>query len=354
MKHIAILFSLLMITACSGTTGSSDLSATCDTGGVSLKHVSGSASTRGSEYHIAISIDDIAMEAIADTGSSNLIVSNSSGLTPSGSGTPVPGNPGCPNSASICYGGGTYATLVAYPGTVDLNCGPGVSNFDYGYIQSGTANITLIGLAYRGAETGSVAKTFFEQLSEKTGLSDEFSMLLCGVNNPNSKITFGGTGNTPISSFQYVPITQKSYYVINAGAVKIGGVQMGTSTLSAKTTIVDSGTTLNLVPQDIYNAIVQKIGVSVGNPGDNITCPNTSGMPNVTIDLDKSVTLTIKPNTYFKKLDNGLCFFGFAPTNLPLNILGQVAMENYKVHFDRKFNNKQGQIGFAPNTECGN
>jgi hypothetical protein len=348
MKHLLILPILLLISTC----GASTSNPTCDIAGTKLTHVvvASKPATQGVEYHIPIAINGTNMEAIADTGSSNLIVSRSD-FIPSG---PSLGN------YSIRYGSGA-ATLEAHADSVSLKCGPAVNNFIYGSIQPGSSqNTTLMGLAYNDIErhiSGTQPEqTFFEQLASnpQNKISDEFSMLLCGVGNNNSRIIFGGTGTTPIGSFQYVSLTEKSYYVINAGAVKIDGAQMGANFLtnSSQRTIVDSGTTLNLVPQDVYDAIVAnpKIAPFVSTPGANINCPDTSGMPDITVDLDNFVTLTIKPSTYFKKLDNGQCFFGFSPKSGALNILGQVAMENYKIHFDRK----NSQIGFAANTECNN
>ena len=66
MKHLLILPVLFFSMTCSNSSG---FRPTCDTEGVGLKHVvKGTADTHGTEYHISISVDGTAMEAIADTG----------------------------------------------------------------------------------------------------------------------------------------------------------------------------------------------------------------------------------------------------------------------------------------------
>lgn len=350
MKHLFLLSSLIFVANCSNN---SPITPTCDR--VLSHHVTGQAGTHGSEYHISISVDGTQMEAIADTGSSNLLIAGNIGFKPS--------NP-TGNSFSIGYGDpvSSTATLTQYQGTVDLNCASGVSWYNYGYITNykstnGTSQATLLGLAYRDLQQPQADEntpTFFKDLVKNDSISNEFAMLLCGVDNSNSKINFGGVSSKFIGTFNYTPILKGSsgvndYYNVGAGAVTVGTTSVGD--LTGMQTIVDSGTTLNLVPQSIYDNIVAQLsGVDVGSPGSEISCPSLSGLPNITIMLG-SLPLVITPQTYFKNLGGGNCFFGFAPGG-NIAILGQVTMENYYVHFDRKYNNNQGQIGFGPNTMC--
>ncbi len=359
MKHLLILPVLFFSMTCSNSSG---FRPTCDTEGVGLKHVvKGTADTHGTEYHISISVDGTAMEAIADTGSSNLLVAHDA-VTPTG---PSLG------SFSIAYGRGA-ADLQTYQGTVDLNCGPGVKGYRYGYIQPGSSEtLTVMGLAYHSIEKFSGPNppdhTFFEDLVLTQGISDEFSMQLCGMNNPNSKIYFGGVSSSIDSSqFQYVPVIEDKWYTIKASTIQTHDRKHSVpGTLG--NVIVDSGTTLNLIPSAMLNDLVTYLSTTYpgaadwatiqANPGGvKVACPSAAqlaSLPSIDIVLSDTVTLSIAPNTYFKSTDNG-CYFGFAQQTDQTIILGQVTMENYYVHFDRKFISQgqiRGRIGFIPSAK---
>lgn len=359
MKFATLTAALLFSLSCSNAT----IMPTCDTEGVVLNHnvINGAAATaRGVAYHISISIDGNALTAIADTGSSNLIVQQ--GFSAS---TPSLG------TFSITYGGGS-ATLDAYTGQVNLNCQQGVKNFQYGVIQAGSStNQSILGLAYKNSIESTLPgekpfPTFMTQLTDSPStLSDEFSMLLCGYGNDKSRITFGGLPNFAKSlNFQNVQIVEKSWYVINARQVSAGGTNFGDLSQDGSSVIVDSGTTLNLLPSNVTSSIISYLSSNYPHAANwtaiqsqasaptPISCPSQSDisqMPNINIALDNNVTLSIAPNTYFKKISGGQCFFGFAnqEAGSPI-ILGQVTMENYMVRFDRT----NSQIGFAKTNQC--
>ncbi|MES2503331.1 MAG: pepsin-like aspartyl protease [Myxococcota bacterium] len=372
MNCLPILLIILALTACKSAE-----QPVCDTEGVPLAHQTnkifkGPLQTRGSEYHVSLEVNGTPVIAIADTGSSNLDLASGQNFTPSGQSI---------GTYSIMYGAGGNNTIDGYHGTVGLNClnQTAIKPVLYGYIQPGSAqNENILGLAYRGKELYPAGyppeHAFFGQLVNQTAktstpILDEFAMLLCGVNNANSKINFGGTSSAFQGTFVYTPTIDPSYYVINTPTVSINGNSMG-SFDSTMATIVDSGTTLNLVPNAVLCAIVAQIeskggagitGIDCKNnskptgTGKNISCPENSALANLPdVDIaigNPSTTLSIKPSTYFKKLDNGQCFFGFGSNaGVGLNILGQVTMENYYVHFDRK----NTRIGFGSNAMCGN
>ncbi|MEI6806046.1 MAG: pepsin-like aspartyl protease [Myxococcaceae bacterium] len=357
MKHIFLLSGLLFLVNCSkGSADYAAIQSDCDS---VLNHVvTGKAGTNGSEYHISISVDGTPMLAIADTGSSNLLINPMSGFTPSN-----PTN----TQFSISYGDPVSSTafLTGYQGKVDLHCASGVKSYNYGYITNysstnGTSAATLMGLAYRDLQqpaANDATPTFFKDLVNNDNISNEFAMLLCGVGNSNSQINFGGISNLYKGTFHSVPILVgpsgvNDYYNIGAGAITVGETSVGS--LESVQTILDSGTTLNLIPPTLYQALVAQIpGTSNINPGSVVSCPDLTGLPNVTIMVTDTAgnqfPVVVTPQTYFKNLGGGQCFFGFAPGG-NIAILGQVTMENYYVHFDRK----NHQIGFAPNTLCNN
>ena len=191
---------------------------------------------------------------------------------------------------------------------------------------------------------------------------------------------------TIASQLQYVPIAEQSWYVLPGAHIYIGGKFVGALSSYSPTTciqggsspsctILDSGTTLNLVSTSIWTFLVDTLVKANSNlpafgedfwqvtNSDNqvIARPCTAlrlpGLPDITIKLLNSdqktvaTTLTLSSNVYFKSVGDGQCIFGFKPTTSNQHILGQTAMESSYIHFDRKNN----RIGFAPNTGmCGN
>ncbi|MBH1989301.1 MAG: A1 family peptidase [Myxococcaceae bacterium] len=376
MKKITWLPLSILLATC---TSKNTVAPTCDTQGTALSHHydSGKAATAsGVEYHISLQVDQTPVTAIADTGSANLILQSGT-LQPSGS--PL-------GKFQISYGSGTDY-LTAYQGSVSLDClAAGVPNFQYGLVQDGSMNnVSILGLAFRNKiesvpDNEALYATFMTQLAQdNSGISNEFSLQLCGYNNPNSTIYFGGlpTASSALR-FEYTPIKEQSWYVIGANQIGLSGSDGGIvssfgdlSTYGASV-ILDSGTTLNLLPSDIVNQIVSYLAQNYPNAATwpqiknqlskpvPIDCPSASELeklPNISIALE-NVTLSISPQTYFKKITEGQCFFGFSIANAvdPNNpiILGQVTMENYLIRFIRTAgdNGPLGAIGFASNAGC--
>lgn len=321
------------------------------------------------------------MELVADTGSSNLVIDNtSSGFNTNNlelTGSPFP----------IFYGGQTTISVQNYIGFVDFSCGAGIPNYYIGSIQSCTGSACtpqIMGLAYEGVAQGNQDHTFFADLTTTTGMSNEFSTLLCGVaHDGNSQIIFGGT-NSSLGSFtnaNYTPVKEKSWYVLNATSAYLGSVNSdnklgdfpeypypngGTPCAQAESsrtcTILDSGTTVSAIPSAMHSAMVKQIQAANSNlPTDEkfwagekeLVCSSVrlANLPNIILTFEGGLQLTIRPESYMKSTQENLCVFGFAPTGSDFVILGQAVMENQYIHFDRK-NNRIGFIdGFKA---CGN
>ncbi|MBL4818585.1 MAG: A1 family peptidase [Deltaproteobacteria bacterium] len=352
------------------------------------------------EYYITLKIDGQNFDLVADTGSSNLIVA---GLSASeASKEPI-------DPFLLSYGGGTSINVQNHLLSVSLENNDEKSTYRVGVPQCvkqcSDTFPRILGLAYRGVEQPADDRqpTFFTQMLsvEKPALSNEFSMLLCGFkddgsHNGKTNILFGGIEpGVTLTDSDYTPITENSWYVVNATEIKIEGKSMGKfnspaptaenpcATLNKRTgsnncTIVDSGTTINQVPKTMHEAIrdhlAPKVNLQTNNPfwdptvlvevdGKMVipTLPcdtiRKAGLPTVDVHIGELI-VKIPSKSYFKSKGGGGCMFGFGPTNVDspnFKILGQVAMENQYVHFDRKFNNKKGRIGFKQSLGlCGN
>lgn len=317
------------------------------------------------EYTLSISVgigNIQTVDVVADTGSSDLVLSDKE-YKPSASATKQN------KPLSLSYGS-CSGKAELYQDTVGLSCGNPVQQIFAYLSSSGSSCPNIMGLGYTSlARTGS---SFFDDLRSKNSMQNLFSMLLCG-NASGSQIILGGhVKNAPISALQYTPIVNENYYEMDVKNLAIEGGK-AIDFIAKQTVILDSGTTLSVIPSDMHDAIVAAIlKVNSSIPAnfftstkpseDDYTLPastlgDISKLPTVTITLAGSngsadLVLAIPPRVYLKNMGRGNLIFGFRKTSPGETIIfGQTLMENYYIVFDRA--NKQ--IGFAPNTGlCGN
>jgi hypothetical protein len=147
------------------------------------------------------------------------------------------------------------------------------------------------------------------------------------------------------TDFTWVPV----YASIGHWVVRLDGVSLGSDTLSqhAQPAIVDSGTSLLIVPSTQYARILQLICLNqnCANLGflSGIYCPNgSSGFPDL-IFLIEGHKFTIPSTLYLKEMGTTCVIMIDEIQGLELWILGMVFMRGYYTVFDME----KPQIGFA-------
>ncbi len=336
------------------------------------------------EYTARLQVGKQDIDFVADTGSSNLIVQGNASLCPTCTGSederyqPTEGH-SVGADFEISYGSGS-ATAAEYQDAVGLECGDPIEGYTFGVITTNKGLPNILGLAYQSIARGTLSP-FFDQLVEKHGLDNEFSMLLCG-HAPGSRIDLGGRDERrpDDASYQWIPLLEESYYVVEARSLQIkgGGTFAGDSALAfpgSVKTIIDSGTTMALLPSEMVDAIVALMKQTVQD--NNITnipdafwtttdpasddyshkipAAEVALFPTLQVMLrdasGQDAAFDISPDTYLKAIfqDADERVFGFRASR-SIYILGQVFMENGLYVFDRA--NKR--IGIAPNAGlCG-
>lgn len=332
-----------------------------------------------SVYTVRLHLGGQKIDFVADTGSSNLIVRGDSELCPDCSGSsaeryrPAAGQT-AGQTFSVNYGSGSGSVRV-FTDSVGLACGDPVDDYNFGVITEDRGLPNVLGLAYRSlAHTG--FEPFFDQLVDRHGLANEFSMLLCGSHS-GSHVTLGGRDSRRVddSAYRWAKIVEERYYAVSAQALKLDGgatFSGGQSELAfpaSGTTIVDSGTTLSLLPAEVTTPLVATLKQTASDAGLEIpdefwTTTDASNaaykhsfseadlahFPTLQVVLEDSegqpAVFDMAPETYFKGLyqEADERVFGFRPAGA-LNILGQVFMENGLIVFDRA----NQRIGIASN-----
>ncbi|KAL7318316.1 hypothetical protein PS15m_004550 [Mucor circinelloides] len=141
---------------------------------------------------------------------------------------------------------------------------------------------------------------------------------------------------------KYVPVTVKKYWQVDMTGVEVGGTNVLASTMPA---IVDTGTTLIIVPSAISKAIHKAIPGAEYDPmyGWRIPCAfaNDNSTESINIKLgDQDFPLYLRDLVRAKasqSLSTGksrLCYSGVAEANTPLVILGDTFLRSYYSVYD--------------------
>ena len=365
---------VLAIPACADEQG-------CELQHFDLEHHAGDASgaealgeaarPRHGVYMATLALGTPAQEvrAIIDTGSANLVVMG-------------PGCEGCdavdyqpelsttalaPGAAfTVTYGSaGLGATTTT--DMVGLPCGDAVEASFGVATEVDHLPSSILGLAYQSlAEPADAPLTpWFDAMVEGGLLSDIFSLRLCGPEGSGSHLKLGGMDESvDASALAYTPIVEERYYAISPPSFSMGEAALGEG---AATSVVDSGTTLLLVPQSVHQALVSALkaaaeaqGVSAQIPEGvwtesasdisaraTLTEAEVAALPPLTMTLQGEATgdtfqLQVPPERYFRRASSGDVYLGVRP-GPGMTILGQVFMEGLDVVFDRA----QSRVGFA-------
>ena len=348
-------------------------------------------------YWLDLEIGNGVVSAMLDTGSSDLIIMGDSKTCPD---CTVAANGGVykPSSEAIdtseqyeaIYGDGLhFGTAKIFKDKHGLACGDPEAPIDasFGVLKKATNELNTLGLAYsRLAHT----TPFFDHLVDKHSFSNIFSMALCGEKKGSAIVLGAGLDDLSGKGWRYTSIMEEAYYTVAAQnfyvydwkqtkrgrwekrpgaktllgsfpffhATKSGGI--GTRT------IVDSGSTLTYLPNDVFiklKSLLRKIGRAQGiSPSfweapekghislQTISSQQLSHFPSMGIsfraETGKDFVLRM-PHTHYIKHSGALhSYYAFAPAGDDAVILGMNFMENFVVRFDR--HNKR--IGFVPNT----
>jgi len=354
--------------------------------------VPGGISTTGEFYaQIGLGTPAQLLFVQVDTGSSDLLVYGSTCAT-------------CPGSVSYtvassstvvpvsCHSSGYYCpTCVAFDGVNTCQYqdiyGSGSANgtiltdkfsvghfsniqVGFGYISFASPNFEnnpvdgIWGLSYNDLSFTSMP--VFDNLVSQTGILNTFSMcLIDGAGTLTMGVDYSTNAN-----FSWTPIIRQEWYNVNVTGMKVGGtaLALNSAAFNNPVSIVDSGTTLLLVPTTVYNSIKSAlqarcpglVGICGVATGQSIfdgycytmTATQLNTYPNVSVVLNGITSpLNVTPQHYMRGIVSGgrtyYCY-GIGLGGSFGTILGDVFMGGYHVAFDRIHN----KIGFAPTSTC--
>ncbi|EDV25772.1 uncharacterized protein TRIADDRAFT_55204 [Trichoplax adhaerens] len=323
----------------------------------------------GYAIHITVGTPGQQFNALVDTGSSNFAIAAS----------PNAGVPSYYHSRrSSTFQNRSQQVTVQYgKGTWTGDLMSDIVHLDVGFNR-----------AIRQDFSGTPTKTFFDQLVDKTGIANIFSLTLYGPvlskglswtskdSNYGGEMTFGGIDRTLfLGHVYYTPVIKKWYYEVKLLNISVDGkpITMCCHGYEKYVTFVDSGTTEIVVPPAVFRTIVHSLQKFIQAPklfweGREVICPAGLGiawssLPIIEFTLplagvdgvlayeSSRFNLAISPQQYIRLSETvrnlGFpCYtFSISPSSndAPVIILGDALMEGYTVVFDR-INN---QVGFA-------
>ncbi|KAK9673483.1 hypothetical protein RND81_12G170300 [Saponaria officinalis] len=160
-------------------------------------------------------------------------------------------------------------------------------------------------------------------------------------------------------------IPNQPHYNVAMKSIEVGGDVLKLSSdfsESNRGVVIDSGTTLAYLPDDIYNSIVEKVlskqsELKLHTIEDQFKCFEydgkiDDGFPSIVFSFDNSLSLTIHPHEYFFPLDDGehkWCF-GWMNSGMQtrdgkdVTILGDIVLSNKLVYYDLE----NQTIGWSP------
>ncbi|KAH8383399.1 hypothetical protein KR009_008444 [Drosophila setifemur] len=161
------------------------------------------------------------------------------------------------------------------------------------------------------------------------------------------EILFGGFDESLFEGqLHFVPITRLNYWAIEMSYVSVGHKLIG----GKMNAILDTGTSLILMPQKIYN-IILKIIPSKTEGGFFILSCEPETLPDVELFIGGKPFL-ITPDDYLVEVDfrnRKVCTPAFAPIKLDFWVLGDIFLERYYTVYDVT----ERKIGLAKAVQSG-
>ncbi|KAI3676789.1 hypothetical protein L1987_86402 [Smallanthus sonchifolius] len=169
------------------------------------------------------------------------------------------------------------------------------------------------------------------------------------LSNKSSKMTFGDINFGPnVVSTPLVQVEPKTYYFVTLEGISVGNKRQNISDHSSSSKplekgnmIVDSGTTLTMLPEKLYNkfetALKDAINVRTMKDPQKVLslcyrATKVTSVPKVTMHFDGADVELSRENLFVTVSKHIMCL-AFAPTsNLP--VMGNLAQINFLVGFD--------------------
>ena len=196
----------------------------------------------------------------------------------------------------------------------------------------------ICGMAYQALSVDYEIPLFQYLVDQKLVATPSFSFYLSNTPGKNGSIlVFGGIDPTlNTTEFNYVPLTQESYYIVALDDISVNGKSFPKSNMRA---IIDSGTSLIVGPILWFDEILRSLP-------STIDCNAIDTYPDLVFTMG-GINYNVPASIYVIN-ESGQCLLGLEGMSLPEKfgntlILGDIFIRAYYTHFDYSNN----RVGFA-------
>lgn len=193
----------------------------------------------------------------------------------------------------------------------------------------------ILGLAYDTISVNGIVPPFYQMVNQ--GLLDEpvFAFYLADTEG-ESEAVFGGVDKDRYKGeIEYIPLRRKAYWEVDLDSIALGDE---VAELEDTGVILDTGTSLNVLPSSLAELLNKEIGAKKGYNGQyTIDCSKKSTLPDITFSLAGS-KYALPASDYILEV-SGSCISTFQGMDIPapagpLVILGDAFLRRYYSVYD--------------------
>ncbi|POR39674.1 Vacuolar protease A [Tolypocladium paradoxum] len=193
----------------------------------------------------------------------------------------------------------------------------------------------ILGLGYDTISVNSIVPPFYNMINQKLLDEPVFAFYL-GDKDEGSEAVFGGIDkNHYEGKIEYIPLRRKAYWEVDFDFIAYG---KEVAELEDTGVILDTGTSLNVIPSSLAELLHKEMGAKKGYNGQyTIDCAKRDSLPDITFSLAGS-NYSLPPTDYILEV-SGTCISTFQGMDIPppagpLAILGDAFLRRYYSVYD--------------------
>ncbi|KAH6896837.1 aspartic peptidase domain-containing protein [Thelonectria olida] len=194
----------------------------------------------------------------------------------------------------------------------------------------------ILGLGYDTISVNHIVPPFYQMINQKLLDEPVFAFYLGGSEEDESEAVFGGVDKDHYTGeIEYIPLRRKAYWEVDLDAIIFGDES---AELESTGAILDTGTSLNVLPSSLADMLNAEIGAKKGWNGQyTVDCAARQTLPDITFTLAGS-NYSLPATDYILEV-SGSCISTFQGMDFPepvgpLVILGDAFLRRYYSVYD--------------------
>ncbi|KAI9901284.1 hypothetical protein N3K66_003101 [Trichothecium roseum] len=193
----------------------------------------------------------------------------------------------------------------------------------------------ILGLGYDSLSVNGIVPPFYQMVNQDLLDEPVFAFYLADSEG-ESEAVFGGVDkNHYEGKIEYIPLRRKAYWEVDLESIAYGDE---VAELEDTGVILDTGTSLNVLPSSLAELLNKEMGAKKGYNGQyTVDCSKKSSLPDITFNLAGS-NYSLPASDYILEV-SGSCISTFQGMDIPapagpLAILGDAFLRRYYSVYD--------------------